>query len=179
MLRKIIFYDQVNGFIDIQFLEKSYLNGHLQGAYIMAKLFNLVEEKNFLPVDMDTDEHDCLTLFRGLHICWEEWSLLISFLKRGHLEVYHQYPDKIHKCYDLALKLGGIPRLEDYYHHFIQEPPKKELLLETYNPLTPKEDIYQIYQWGVCSVANAEGKNITQLVGHNDYTYFYRQLKER
>ncbi len=83
------------------------------------------------------------------------------------------------RSYDLSLKLGGIPCFEDYYHHLIENYPEKELLSDFYNPLTPGEDIYQIYTWGICSSGNnSEGKNITQLVGHNNYTFYHRQLKE-
>ena len=153
-------------------------SARLKDAHIMAKLFNLVEETQFSDQPMDTDEDNCLTLFRSLHICWEEWSLLLSFLKRGNLNVYLQYPEKIYKCYDLSLKLGSIPCFEDYYHHLLEKVPKKEILSDSYNPLTPGEDIYQIYFWGICSSGNSEGKNITQLVGHNDYTFYYRQFKE-
>ena len=177
-LKKIIFYDQIQGFLDINFLRQSYNNGQLQGANIMAKLFNLQEETTFLSLAMETDENECLTFFRNSHICWEEWSLLLSFLKRGDLAIYHKYPDKIIKCYDLALKLGGIPSLEDYCHSLIKDWQSKSLLLKNYNPLTPKEDINQVYIWGICSVGTAEGKNITKLVGHNDYTYYHRELKE-
>ena len=178
-LKKTIFYDQISGYIDIEFLKHSYFQGQLKDAHIMAKLFNLVEETQFSPQPMDTDEEDCLTLFRSLHVCWEEWSLLLSFLKRGNLNVYLNHLDKIHKCYDLSLKLGGIPCLEDYYHHLIENHHEKELLSDFYNPLTPGEDIYQIYIWGICSGGNnSEGKNITQLVGHNDYTFYHRQLKK-
>ena len=176
-LKKTVFYDHILGFIDIKFLRESYQQGQLKDADIMAKLFNLIEETTFLPQPMDTDEEDCITLFRNLHICWEEWSLLLSFLKRGNLNVYLQYPDKIYKCYDLSLKLGGIPRLEDYYHCLIESQPEKEILSDFYNPLTPEEDTYQIYNWGICSCATSEGKNITQLVGHNTYTYYHRKIK--
>ena len=176
-LRKAIFYDQILGYIDIEFLKKSYHQGYLKDAHIMARLFNLVEETQFSPQPMDIDQEDCLTLFRSLHVCWEEWSLLLSFLKRGDLKVYQQYPDKILKCYDLSLKLGGIPNLEDYYHQFLEKFPEKEFLSNSYNPLNPEEDIYQIYNWGICINGNSEGKNITQLVGHNNYTFYHRKLK--
>lgn len=176
---KTIFYDQISGYIDIDFLRTSYHQGYLKDSHIMAKLFNLVEETQFSPQPMDTDEEDNLMLFRNLHICWEEWSLLLSFLKRGNLKVYQSYPDKIHKCYDLALKLGGIPHFEDYYHYLIDNQPEKELLNDSYNPLNPGEDTYQIYFWGICSHGDCEGKNITELVGHNNYTFYYRKLKEQ
>lgn len=176
-LRKAIFYDQILGYIDIEFLKKSYHQGYLKDAHIMAKLFNLIKETQFSPQPMDTDEEDCITLFRSLHVCWEEWSLLLSFLKRGNLKVYLEYPDKIFKCYDLSLKLGGIPNLEDYYHHLLENFPKKELLTDSYNPLNPGEDIYQIYNWGICSNGNSKEKNITQLVGHDNYTFYHRKLK--
>ena len=96
-LKKTIFYDQILGYIDIEFLKKSYHQGYLKDAHIMARLFNLVEETQFSPQPMDADEEDCLTLFRSLHVCWEEWSLLLSFLKRGDHKVYQRYPDKILK----------------------------------------------------------------------------------
>ena len=176
--KKTVFYDQILGFLDMDFLKESYHNGQLQDAHIMAKLFNLVEEITFLPSLMDIDENNCITLFRELHICWEEWSLLLSFLKEGHLRLYQQYPDKIHKCYDLALKLGGIPKLESYYHNLMSSPAKEELILEIYNPLNPKEDTKQMYNWGVCSVVTSEGKNVTQLVNSSDYLFFHRRLKE-
>ena len=178
-LRKTIFYDQILGYIDIEFLKKSYHQGQLKDAHIMAKLFNLVEETQFSPQPMDTDEEDCLTLFRNLHICWEEWSLLLSFLKRGNFRAYLEYPDKIHKCYDLSLKLGGIPILEDYYHQFLEKVLEKELISNIYNPLSPEEDIHQVYTWGLCSSGNSEGKNITKLVGHNNYTFFHREIKNK
>ena len=128
--------------IDFGLLEKSYYSGCLQGAHIFALLFKIIEHSNF---KQSKEEYIDLTFY---HIYEDEWNLLFGFIKNEQLPFCEDYSKDIYnlnKCYEVTLKLGGIPAFDNYYKNKINS--YKCEIIQNYNPMTPQEDIQNKYTW--------------------------------
>ena len=82
-----------------------------------------------------------------------DWVLLISFLRNGYLPASYDIEKNIsdlNYCYNTTIKLGGIPEFETYYNYYFDYNENMKSI--TYNPMTPQEDISNVYSWRVISM---------------------------
>lgn len=173
-----------NIIIDLDLIESLYHKGSLEGANIFAILFKIIEHPRFKP---SNEEYIDLTPYQ---IGLDEWTLLYGYILNGYLP-FSEYNDEniciLNKCYDTSLKLGGIPRFDEYYREkteYYREITRK-VKIKSYNPMTPHEDTEQKYNWRTISTINRNAtyldtEDITQPISNESFTYIFyiRRLKE-
>ena len=178
---KFIFYDNQISYIDISILKELYYNDSLKGASILHKLFNFNDLQ-----DMDytmRKENDTYMLFHDLNITFDSWILLFNFIKTSSV-----YSLKNKDIYDIlndinitANKLGGIPSFDSYYKEMMDLKTKNEKIkLNTYNPLTPEQDIHCKYNWILGSMHNIYNCGYSYTINANNSNnldmYYMRKL---
>ena len=159
--------------LDMSELKQSCDTGRLQGANIFARLFKIVNDAQFA---RSSDPYIDLTHYEVYH---EEWLLLFGFIRNGVLPVRldeEHKVDDLNTCYNLSLKLGGIPEYEKYYAEQTrvddtpQEPP--------YNPLSPEEDHLVKYTWRVSTITMLnlnKNESATQPIDNNSCIFYIRR----
>lgn len=160
--------------VDIDFIRKIYFdeNNILNGAKIFAILFKLIEAENFA---ISTDPDINLTDF---HITPYDWNLLYGFIKNGFLPYCindDDFINQLNNCYETTLKLGGIPSFDQYYLSQINTFKEDNIDTKNYNPMTPKDDHLNKYQWstynGLTNHSLNSKQSITQSVSGNMIFY--------
>lgn len=172
-------YPNCSKIIDLNVLQESYNSGLLKDADIFALLFKIIENPNYAP----SDEEDIN--LSVLHIREYQWDLLYGFIINGYLPFHvdnHRNIDNLNLCYEVALKLGGIPSFDKYYKDNMDF--YKEEIEKLYNPMTPKEDIKQKYNWRTINVLDRnivylDDEDVTKTIFESSPTHvlFYRKIK--
>ena len=180
MLKKVLFKKEKYLFVDWDYLKSSYENGRLQGATVFARLFDLIQDELFI-FQENKNEYD-LTHY-DIHI--EDWLLFHSFIRNGYIPTIYDVDDNLNNmnyCYDICIKLGGVPQFEKYYFEYFNESSEKNESGETvYNPMTPEEDVNNIYIWRpITSFTTLKtNESITVLLASEPITILYgRRLKD-
>lgn len=170
------------GFIDLDYIEKIYRNGNLEGATVFSKLFNLCND-NDMDYSMKKNNKNQYTIFKDLDISIKEWSYIMIFLKTnsiihtGNEISYIRLLESIHMAIN---KLGGFPSFDKYLtseFSKITEIQNKNI----YNPMTPEEDYLQKYQWKVVTIGtnNIELYSFTIPVPNSSLNTFYYARKSK
>lgn len=172
-------------YIDKDFLIKSYKNGRLLNSNVLAKLFNIYPGKE-MNYEMRI-ENGKYMIFTDLDITFESWSLLITFLKIGHI-CYNPdttiFMDKINNVILTSNKLGGIPSYDEYCSIIFNDIEKeykikteqKRKAMSVYNPMTPVLDYENKYDWIIGTVATiTEGYSFT-VKANETHLYYMRRL---
>ena len=149
------------------------------------------------------DKNGEISILKDLNIKNTDWNLLMGFLRTGYIKGYKDYLNSgdhrdsivynIERLMDLSNVFGGIPSIDSFYEEFFKTD--KVLEVKYYNPLMPKDDYLQIYNWVSFSDAAAfpheafwrqredkqESWNFTQMntieiSPHTKY-YIYRKKK--
>ena len=163
--------------IDLAPLENSYKSGILQDAHIFAILFKITENPNF---KQSKEEYIDLNCF---HINENQWDLLFGFINTGHLPYKNNFEETLYdlnRCYEITLKLGGIPAFDNYYKSEINN--YKNNLLDSCNPMTPEEDVKNEYTWRTIntmgrSVLYREDESVTIPINEKSHILYVRKLK--
>lgn len=173
MLKKVTFKNNKYLYVDCEYLKTSYENGRLQGASVFARLFDLIQDDLFVP--QNKDEYD-LTHY---DIYIEDWILFYSFVRNGYIQTTYDLNENLkdlNYCYDICIKFGGVPQFEKYYCEFFTDPRTENEINETvYNPMTPQEDIKNIYIWRSITSFTAikPNESVTVLVCSEPVTVLY------
>ena len=146
------------------------VGGVLEDAHIFKYLFGFEVAGNcFKKQDEGFD-------FYEYDIRFDQWDLLLKFLKFGDCKLVNGEPENLMK---VCNKFGGIPAYDRWYQNINQH--KKKVEDENYNPLTPQEDTKQLYLWRACPDNRMEwfGNNNKgySIAGHHKlgqitYTYY-------
>lgn len=171
MLKKVLFKHDKYLYFDWAYLKDCFENGRLQGATVFARLFNFIEDGKFL-VESDKDVYD-LSAF-GIYI--DDWILLMSFVRNGYLPNFYNMDRNItaiNDCYDISIKLGGIPEYDKYYESFTNND--EDATVDIYNPMTPSDDYKGVYTWRVVShlVTLYPTESITCSVRDGQHSVFF------
>lgn len=174
----------------------------LNGANIFKRLFNL-KKFNDIKCNLMKDENGEISILKDLNIKSTEWNLLMGFLRTGYVKGYKDYLNSgdhrdiivynIETLMNLSNTFGGIPSIDLFYEEFFKTD--KDLETKYYNPMNPKDDYLQIYDWVSFSDSPAlphqafwrwredkqESWNFTQMItvptlSHSKY-YIYRKKK--
>lgn len=147
-------------------LEDAHIFKYLFGFEIAGNCFKKQDE------GFDFYEYD---------IRFDQWNLLLKFLKFGDCKLINGEPENL---MEVCNKFGGIPAYDRWYQNINQR--KKKVEDENYNPLTPQQDTKQLYLWRACPDNRMEwfGNNNKgySIAGHHKlgqitYTYYWRKLK--
>ena len=88
---------------------------------------------------------------------------------------------------EICNKFGGIPAFDRWYQSTLKTKNDPKNINEGYNPMTPQEDIKQLYLWSACPDNRLEffGRNNNgySVAGHHklgtiSFTYYWRKLKK-
>lgn len=173
MLKKVILNREKYLFVDWEYLKNSYESGNLQGATVFARLFDLIQDDLF--VHQNKDEYN-LTHY---DIYIEDWILFYSFVRNGYIPTTYDLTDNLkylNYCYDICIKFGGVPKFEKYYCEFFNDPRSEIELNETvYNPMTPLEDIKNMYIWRSITSFTIlkQNESVTLLITSEPVTVLY------
>tara|TARA_B100000902_G_scaffold308621_1_gene297823 strand:+ start:646 stop:1476 length:831 start_codon:yes stop_codon:yes gene_type:complete len=161
--------------VDFYLLKKMCGIGNiLEDAHIFKYLFGFETRKGFAE---DKEGFD----FYEYDIRFDQWNTLLTFLKFGECKLINGEPEQL---MEVCNKFGGIPAYDRWYQNIAQR--KKKVEDENYNPMTPKEDTKQLYEWRACPDNRMEwfGNNNKgySIAGHHKlgqitYTYYWRKLK--
>tara|TARA_Y100000389_G_scaffold178371_1_gene191488 strand:- start:3762 stop:4286 length:525 start_codon:yes stop_codon:yes gene_type:complete len=171
MLRKVVFKDYKYLYVDLEYLKDSYLNGRLLGANVFARIFGIVEDNLF-----KNEINDSLNLsFYDIYI--EHWVLLFSFIRNGYVSSLYNDAKQMNDCYGTSIKLGGIPEFEKYYNYYFDYNENMKNI--TYNPMTPQEDVSNIYSWRVISMFSLleNGESVTVCISQDPTLAMYARKK--
>ena len=155
--------------INFNFLKDQYLNGNLKGADIFAELFKLKDSK-FLSEPMQLNELNELLICVTYNISFSEWNVFLNFLKSGK-KPFLVNNDNINILIEISNKFGCIPSIDNYYKNYIEFEKKKKKI---YNPMCPKDDYKQLYNW-IVDYKHNKDYSVTEKTGCE---YFFRQLKK-
>ena len=173
MLKKVIFNKEKYLYVDWEHLKNSYESGNLQEATVFARLFDLIQDDLFVP--QNKDEYD-LTHY---DIYIEDWVLFYSFVRNGYIPTTCDLTDNLkdlNYCYDICIKFGGVPEFEKYYCEFFNDPRKDSEPNEVvYNPMTPQEDVKNIYIWRpITSFSSLKpNESVTVVISSEPVTILY------
>ena len=150
----IIAINAMHGFkviVDFNFLRSCKL---LKGATIFKRLFKL-KKFNDIKCNLMKDKNGEISILKDLNIKSSEWNLLMGFLRTGYVKGYKNYLNSgdnrntiiyhIETLMDLSNTFGGIPSIDLFYEEFFKTD--KDLEVKYYNPINPKDDYLQIYDW--------------------------------
>ena len=150
----VITINATHGFkviVDFDFLRSCKL---LKGATIFKRLFKL-KKFNDIKCNLMKDENGEISILKDLNIKNTDWNLLMGFLRTGYVKGYKNYLNSgdhrdsivynIETLMDLSNTFGGIPSIDLFYEEFFKAD--KDLEGKYYNPLIPKDDYLQIYDW--------------------------------
>ena len=139
-------------------------NQRLEGAHIFKMLLGISDNNPFDDCGIEVDENFNLTIFRELYISSQDWSLLMTFLKKGKIPYYDKYKkdgeystmvnNDLERLNVVCDKLGGIPSFDLFYENFHKEGEAAEKKRKGYdvdNPTEPKEDEKKLFQWAQCT----------------------------
>jgi hypothetical protein len=139
-------------------------NERLEGANIFKMLLGISDNNPFNDCGIEVDENCNLTILKELRISSRDWSLLITFLKKGNIPFYDKYikDGEYSTCINIDLerlnvicnKLGGVPSFDLFYENFHKQggaAEKKRKGYDVDNPTEPKEDEKKLYQWACCT----------------------------
>lgn len=185
--------------IDLEFLKTC---PQLEDATIFKKLFGLVEDDEKFCYKLNYDENHNATILKDFHITMEDWNNFIFFLRQSYISdanlnidylmndtnLLSRILDRLNHIMETCIKLGGIPKFEEYYKNFQQKIDHHCYLKNfvEYNPANPREDKFNQYIWA-CYAPPAnqylfhttykptEGWSATQYM-HGRCTW-YRKLK--
>ena len=171
MLRKIIFKHHKYLYVDLEYLKESYLTGRLIGANVLARLFGLIEDKLFT----NTINKPLNLSFYDIYI--DDWVLLFSFIRNGYISSLYNDMKSMNYCYDITIKLGGVPEFEKYYNYYFEYNENIKNII--YNPMTPQEDISNIYSWRVISMFSLldKGESVTVCISQEPTLAMYARKK--
>lgn len=129
--------NDVEHVVEMEYLKSISKSGkRLEGAVVFARLFGILDDelfqKSLTPLVVNLALYD---------IYEAEWLLLYGFLRNGFIPYYTE--NKVNICYEVSLKLGGIPSFDKYF---------QETISQMYNPMTPVEDIKNKYTWNLKSI---------------------------
>uniref|UniRef100_A0AB39JES9 Uncharacterized protein n=1 Tax=Florenciella sp. virus SA2 TaxID=3240092 RepID=A0AB39JES9_9VIRU len=170
-------YPNTSKIIDLAPLEESYKSGTLQDGHIFAILFKITENPNFKQSEEDYIDLNCF------HINENQWDLLFGFINTGHLPYKNNFEETLYDlniCYEITLKLGGIPAFDNYYKSEINN--YKNNILDSCNPMTPEEDVKNKYSWRTINtmartVIYREGESVTMPINEKSHILYVRTLK--
>jgi hypothetical protein len=149
--------DNVDHLIDPDYLKSIFENGRLEGARVFARLFHIFDDGLFEP----SSTPFIVNLF-PYDIYESEWLLLFGFLRNGF--IIDHTKEKISVCYQVTLKLGGIPSFDAYL-----KPSQLH-----YNPMLPEEDIRQKYIWHIKHITSSlTSKESVTVPYKNSLLYHY------
>lgn len=134
--------------------------GRLEGAHVFARLFGIIQDDLFQAPDSSIVDLTPYDIYES------EWVMLYGFIRNGF--ILNTRPNKINICYDVSIKLGGIPSFEKY-------------LQTEHLPMTPLEDIRQKYQWKIINISGSSiiFKNETVTTPfENDPEYVYLRCEK-
>lgn len=175
MLKKLVFKRHKHTYVDIDFLKESYTNGRLIGANVFARIFGLIEDDLF-----KFSSKNMLNL-SSYDIYLEDWVLLLSFIRTGYIQSFSNSVEEnlkqLDDCYDICLKLGGVPEFETYCN--LCYDWCNSITLATYNPMTPQEDVNNLYSWRIVSMLGFLEKNesVTLCIAYTPVLAFYARKK--
>lgn len=188
--------------IDLEFLKTC---PQLEDATIFKKLFGLVEDDEKFCYKINYDENNNATILKDFHITAKDWNNFIFFLRQSYIPeadlnmkylinnnnktyLLSRILFKLEEVMKVCIKLGGIPKFDEYYKKFHKKIDhyyySKEIT--EYNPANPREDRFNRYIWACyAQPANEhlfhmnhktnDGWSVTQYV-HGRCTW-YRKLK--
>lgn len=167
MFLKLILCKDVTLLLDKDNLKHMYEHGRLKGATVFARLFNIVDDELFAaPSDQTSID------LRPYDVYQTEWLLLFGYLRTGLLPNHSRKKEEL-RCYNLTLKLGGIPSFDKYYYRD-----------QIYNPMTPYEDVKVHFKWRVVKphqyISKNESITCTVNSSYNEDEYeeiFYARTK--
>jgi hypothetical protein len=162
------FSDGKKGVLDIEFIKNQYKTGVLKDAHIMAELFGIREDSQF---KQEGSGGKISYNFIEWDVTFEDWLLLIKFIKFGNLESASTTfrTTQLEKLFQLGHKLGGIPTLDLYYKQFHNGILNNNLskIPDDYNPQSPEQDRFKLYQW-VC--IEGTNSNISRMVNYQNWS---------
>ena len=173
MLKKLLFKEDKHLYVDWNFLKDSFENGRLHDANVFARLFDIIDDELF--VLRNKDEYD-LTHY---DIYIEDWCLFMSFIRNGYVPNSYDLDKNVRDlnyCYDICIKLGGVPEFDNYYYNFFNhEQPVIDVSNNVYNPMTPIEDVKVLYIWRIITSFTALkiNESVTTCVSTEPVTIFY------
>ena len=149
--------------VDTDFFKSIFKPGdRLEGARVFARLFGILDDELF------QSSPDPFKVNLALYDIYEsEWILLYGFLRNGFIPSYTE--SKINTCYEVSLKLGGIPSFDTYL----------QSITPMYNPMSPIEDTKQEYVWDIHNISSSilpTTKSVTIPYEH-DCRYVYVRCK--
>lgn len=153
MLKKVLFQKDKHMYVDFDYLKNSYESGHLKGAMVFARLFNLIEDDLFLTEDKSVYD---LTYY---DVYIEDWVLFMSFVRNGYIPNFYDVNKNIkdmNYCYDVCIKFGGVPEYEKYYYEYFNFREEEEY---KYNPMKPQDDVKNQYTWRIITPYTALSSN--------------------
>tara|TARA_Y100000389_G_scaffold204851_1_gene260171 strand:- start:184 stop:756 length:573 start_codon:yes stop_codon:yes gene_type:complete len=169
-------YPNTSKIIDLAPLEESYKSGRLQDADIFAILFKIIENPNFKQSEEDYIDLNCFQIHE------HEWNLLFGFIKNGQLPYKETSTElyDLNKCYNITLKLGGIPAFDKFYKSQINN--YKKSIVQYYNPMTPEKDINNEYEWQTINtmarcVIYKNDESVTIPINEKSSVMYIRKLK--
>ena len=149
-------------------LEDAHIFKYLFGFEVAGSSFEKKEEGfDFSEYDIDIDD----------------WNTFLTFIKFGHFESDFYSPKKL---MEICNKFGGIPAFDRWYQSTLKAKNDPKNTNKGYNPMTPQEDIKQLYLWSACPDNRLEffGRNNNgySVAGHHklgtvSFTYYWRKLK--
>ena len=145
MLREILFKNDKHLYFDWNYLKTSFETGRLKGASVFARLFNFIEDGKFY-----IEKNKMVFDLSKFDVYLDDWVLLMSFVRNGYLPNFYNINRNItaiNDCYDISIKLGGIPEYDKYYNLFKNND--KVAGDDAYNPMTPGDDYNGFYKWRV------------------------------
>ena len=174
MLKKLLYKRDKYLLVDWDYLKSSYEDGRLQGSTVFARIFDIVDDELF--AIQNKNEYD-LTPY---DVYIEDWILLYSFIRNGYIPNTYDVEKNLSElnfCYDLCIKLGGIPEFEKYYDGLYgnSQSSQTDNSGNVYNPMIPIDDVRGLYTWRIVTSytpLNAH-ESVTTCLTTEPVTVFY------
>tara|TARA_B100001057_G_C22854621_1_gene952237 strand:- start:720 stop:1295 length:576 start_codon:yes stop_codon:yes gene_type:complete len=165
----------------------------LNGACVFNRLFN-IDNKGFQEEKVNKE------LFKIYDVCRRDWYVFLNFIRNGRIkfDLASQFIQNDHdrKSYQklfiqeldcqsnsgIFLKFGPFPIFDEYLETSVQRnicDMVNEKNNRASHPMTPEQDINNLYDWTASHIRLDETWSVTVPVKETPHTKYWRRLRQR